>query len=1047
MTSPTDSTSRPDETPDRGEHGARLGAERLAADSERRAGLAREPGTSRRRVRYVSAMATVLLVFVSGAYVARDQGLFLSSHDRARLGLVRAVGARRLIEPRLSGGFRYGVLRTPSRVGVLEPSARASGNLASGDWNLFAEAARLKNEDSGVLAIANLLVGDIDEAVRMLEAEVSAFPGDARLLSDLAAARLHRASTQDRPDDYPKALDAAAKAVELDPNLDEAKFNLALATQSLHFSHSAVQAWQDVVEADDDEAWRQDAAQHLEALRSRPRPDFDRDKGALAQALRDGSDANLDACVKQNIGIARDVFDLELLPDPARAGQAVRLAESIRRVAHDSYAIEMTRTVGVSSLARLYDEGRKRYDKGDWTGSRPFFTELVNETGGRSPFSLWSQLFLDILLYQENTRAALPRLRDLAERSRQMGFTLVEGRARWVLALAELDAGEFDAAESNAVRAHELFSLAGHDEWATFMLSQQAEILSFLADDEGSARLRMRAFARMDQFRDPLRVRATLLSASDFFIEIGAPRASLVALEEIAAREPGNPASTTPPPNLARHRARAFVAMGRMPPAEVIGARTNAQAVIDPIWRKREAQETQIDLAGVGDDSPTDLQIRIAIDAVKARGNDPVLPALYRDLGAALLAKGDTEASLEAVREGLRALESPKPLRAELALTANDRGWDLYGLQIEALQKSGAAPQQTLAAADRAWRNALGSLRFQPNGSESLSPSFAELQPHQAIVGYFDNGEVSWAWVMRHDAVNVVTLTLPPDFGASLGALESSADRNDRKEFGRQASRLDAVVFEPVEPLLEGVTRLAIIPHGAFTRVPFGALETDARGGRTPARYRISIAPTLAAALKPEEARQTTERAYVIAASATTELPALRNADDEARAVASLYRNSRLDIGKDASPEAMVEALRSGSIVHVAAHTVLNPRRPLLSGFLLAGDRTLRALDLRGIDRISARAVILTSCSGGKAIPGRTFASPTLAKMLTAAGVPIVVGSYFDWDDASAATTGRLIHESLSQGRGAVEVVNRIAESLADTSTATLFIQASIFEP
>jgi len=66
---------------------------------------------------------------------------------------------------------------------------------------------------------------------------------DTRVFSDLAAAYYVRAHRDDEPSDLLRSLEAAEKALSLNPALPTAQFNLALAQQSLGFSSTAHDSW------------------------------------------------------------------------------------------------------------------------------------------------------------------------------------------------------------------------------------------------------------------------------------------------------------------------------------------------------------------------------------------------------------------------------------------------------------------------------------------------------------------------------------------------------------------------------------------------------------------------------------------------------------------------------------------------------------------------------------------------------------------------------------------------------------------------------------
>ena len=177
-------------------------------------------------------------------------------------GLVAAVGERRLIEPRLSGGFRFGPLVAATRGG---------GGPNGSDLSLLAAAARAQAaahaEPSAAnrraLAAAQLLKGDVDAAVAGLEALVREVPADTAARNDLAAAWLVHGRQRGNEASYRAALDAANAVLAADPKSAEALFNRALALEALGDRAAAAAAWSAVTaDTSQEPGWAAVAREH-----------------------------------------------------------------------------------------------------------------------------------------------------------------------------------------------------------------------------------------------------------------------------------------------------------------------------------------------------------------------------------------------------------------------------------------------------------------------------------------------------------------------------------------------------------------------------------------------------------------------------------------------------------------------------------------------------------------------------------------------------------------------------------------------------------------
>lgn len=181
-------------------------------------------------LKYLAPLAAVVLVGTSVA-IWRHTGP--ADRYAAQIAdLVRATGQRRYIDGRLEGGFQYGPVVDRLRAGTpavaerpLELRAAAAKVLAGAERSSTRETRR-------AVAAADLLLGDADRAVAVLEALTREAPADAGAKNDLAAAYLERAQ-RGNVGDFERALAAATEAVRLDPTLREAWFNQALAARSL----------------------------------------------------------------------------------------------------------------------------------------------------------------------------------------------------------------------------------------------------------------------------------------------------------------------------------------------------------------------------------------------------------------------------------------------------------------------------------------------------------------------------------------------------------------------------------------------------------------------------------------------------------------------------------------------------------------------------------------------------------------------------------------------------------------------------------------------
>ncbi len=222
-----------------------------------------------RPLSWIGLAAAAVLVTALGLWVPRAG--FQRAPGPLVAQLAEAMGDRRFLEPRLTGGFRHGRLIT-MRSGETPHGLDAQSPAVLGAVARIRERAQgdPSPEALGALGVTYLVSGDVTAAVEALEAASARKPDDPRLLSDLSAAYLARAAQSDEPADVPKALESAERAMALKDAPPEAWFNRALALERLRAVEAARKAWEDYLRRDSSSGWADEARQHREALPKAP---------------------------------------------------------------------------------------------------------------------------------------------------------------------------------------------------------------------------------------------------------------------------------------------------------------------------------------------------------------------------------------------------------------------------------------------------------------------------------------------------------------------------------------------------------------------------------------------------------------------------------------------------------------------------------------------------------------------------------------------------------------------------------------------------------
>jgi CHAT domain-containing protein len=242
---------------------------------------------------------------------------------------------------------------------------------------------------------------------------------------------------------------------------------------------------------------------------------------------------------------------------------------------------------------------------------------------------------------------------------------------------------------------------------------------------------------------------------------------------------------------------------------------------------------------------------------------------------------------------------------------------------------------------------------------------------------------------------------------------------------------------------LEGVRRLVVVPHGALAYLPFSALKTP-QGDYLVERYSLVHLPSASFAARGG-ARASPDARASVAVTALAPQPAdLPATALEVNAIGRTRRGARILLGQRASESALRDALRSGAVVHVASHGVLNPVNPLFSRIETAPGRNQSPdddgrLEVHEVLRLEIRSplVFLSGCETGlgpggsrRYVPGEDYT--TLAAAFLAAGARQVVATLWAIPDTGAAVFATRFYAELDRTEPAEALASAQRALLAD---------------
>jgi CHAT domain-containing protein/Flp pilus assembly protein TadD len=191
-----------------------------------------------------------------------------SDNDETLASLNKAYEKGRPFEARISG-FNYAPannMRGTSKDNSDSVERELAENVALSSVRKAATAENL--HELGRVRLANK---EFDKAIEQLEKAERLSPQNAEILSDLGTAYLEKSKRLPADDGFKsdfnaRALEKFEKAIQLNPNSLEARFNKALSLQELRATAEARKAWDEYLKLDSSSKWAEEVRRKLESL-------------------------------------------------------------------------------------------------------------------------------------------------------------------------------------------------------------------------------------------------------------------------------------------------------------------------------------------------------------------------------------------------------------------------------------------------------------------------------------------------------------------------------------------------------------------------------------------------------------------------------------------------------------------------------------------------------------------------------------------------------------------------------------------------------------
>ncbi len=1019
-----------------------------------------------RRVLWVSGSlaAGVLTALVLWRFAGPGSGRTAGSPLRGIAPLLSAAsGEDRTIEARLSG-FAWK---------TLEPRERTAGARPAASLQMLSAAAEVEKEAAShptaenlhAFGVAHLLLGDLDDAVASLKRAQREDPASAGIAADLGAALLERGDRGGRPEDLLEALSAIEKGLESDTKRAELLFNHAIALEKLHLDQRAIEAWETYLKSADDPAWADEARRRLERLRSVS------DAGAWErerQALNRESPTEVAALVKRWPQEARTWLEVEVLTDWANSAAskheteardgihfAEMLAGALQEVTGDRMptaavsAVRETLSNGDAGRLSLLIGGHRDYGRAmeamqklavnDGAALFAHAEESLNRA--HSPFAVRATIGAVRCAYYQHRFADADRsLAPVMRGAEQSGYLAAAAQAHQLRGLlAEVESRLGDSLVEYR-RSLSIYERLRETENIGFLWASLADTYQSIGDTDDALQASLESVARVRAVHDPGRAILMVTSAAQTIDLLGLPEIAY-RFQDLSVEWAANRGDAIDGAESFLHRARLAIDLEWNEKAreDLEEAFRKSALIVDADVRARVEAEVDLSRARLARQmhNPDAARQRAteALTFFSRAGMEFRLPELYLERGRAELeARRDPEAE----RDFLNGIEQFEQHRSEVLSQSHrisyfDSASNLFD-EMVGLQTAHGHTDLALEYLERgktreleqSWANRpdLSSARFRQSVPEGT-----------ALIVYGVLHDRLLTWVIGRDGREFEERpVLQSDLDTWVHGFRNSllgADATDASDDA--GSKLQATVLSAARPRLQRARVLIFIPDKVLHAVPFAALRDPETGRRLIEDHAVVVSPSVSlylhALTAPRGSLALVDPKLVVIGDPAfdsaiyPQLPRLGEAAVEAKRIATLYRDPLLLTGAEATRSRVLAALQDADVLHIAAHAMDGGSDPLRARLILApspdlGDSgTLFADEIYKTRLDRTRLVVLAGCGTAMGRISRGEGPLSLARPFLAAGVPAVLATSWEIEDAPSAEILVRFHREITSGR------------------------------
>lgn len=895
-----------------------------------------------------------------------------------------------------------------------------------------------------------------DNAIARLQAFAAVDPG---ALSDVAAAYYLRAWREDHLSDLLAALETAQRAVDAMPENPAAQFNLALIQESVGLYDAAIATWEALVR-NDPSAWAGEARQHLAHLRI---PDaavqWRANVAQLQPALKRGDRATVRKLIADFPTPAMEYFEQTVLPQNDSIAANTLASELSARLGGTRYPLD-----AVAAMPRA-QAGQTALANAKYAEA----AALLRQAGSPLHIVAGIEHALSFRFDSSDTsERAIALLEPLEAEARKRHYEHLLARIRSTRGYLQYRRGQFLDSMRDYRSALDTFSKFDDIEKIASIHRSNNGNYRLLGQPELAWREGLQAARYLPRTVNLRRRHVILGEMAEAALALGYRRAALM-YQEAAYRQLQRNLLEIPPDRVEeirraqqqigvalRVRAGIELQLGSIADAtadldeafRLIGQRDAAQNLLQARTRELRGEVLlQTNPRGAMEEFTTALGLvpggelrsfRADIHAQRAEGArlSGQTEEEERDLQAALseLREEETQLLHERKRGEGEAYWSAYFARSDATYDRLIRHFGESGRWENAFnvdERSRAfEPLNLILRLD----STPASFRKLVPGGEAMGLAAIQksLPPGVVLLQYSVLADGTYTWVVSNEGVRHIRQRATADnVKAWSRAIQQAVRGRDEKSLQRTLARVHDELFAKPLNDIGRPARIVIVPDGGMHGLPFAALY-DSRTRqylveRAPLESAGSATLYIYSLLRDREMQSRRPSTLLIgnpafeATDFAQGLKPLPHAQKEVGQIQELYRNADVRIGAEATVAEFLARARNKTVIHFAGHSIVNEREPWNSMLLFAGnDGAITAAELlKQLDLEQTRLFVLSACSSAGGHPVGPEGVAPLVRPLITAGVPAVMGTLWDVEDATAEPLSVSFHRHYEQGSDA----------------------------